>query len=157
MAVSGMNTIAINLDKLRKEFGDKAIKKIQEEAGKLIINSAKAKVPVSKKPHNRYSNGKIVATYYPGNLKKSIGIVKFKQKKGKITFVGPRLAKNQTGGDFKGNKTDGYYGHFIEYGTKAGQSAQPYMRPAYDETKDAVKNKLADGMKNLFNGFNPVR
>lgn len=158
MAVSGMNTITVNLDKLRKEFGDKPIKKIQEEAGKLIVQSAKAKVPVSTKPHKRYNTkGKVVATYYPGNLKRSIGIVSFKEKKGKITFVGPRLYKKDSYGDFKGNKIDGWYGHFMEYGTAQGQRAQPYMRPAYDETKETVKKKLEQGMQSLFNGFNPKK
>lgn len=158
MAVSGLNTIAVNLEKLKQQFGAKATKKIQNEAAKLIIDSAKAKVDVSTKPHQRKDkSGKVIATYYPGNLKRSIGLVTFKKSKTGFTFVGPRLYKSGSSGDFKGNRIDGYYGHFVEYNVGWGRKTGPYMRPAYDETKETVKKKLEQGMQSLFNGFTPKK
>lgn len=36
----------------------------------------------------------------------------------------------------RGGKYDGWYGHFIEFGT-VNQSAQPFLRPAFEQSQDA--------------------
>lgn len=78
---------------------------------KVVSDEAKRLVPV------RY-----------GRLKKSIGIIKRKAKRGTTSFsISPR----------KGGKNDGFYGRFIELGTSK-MSARPFLRPALEKSLDDV-------------------
>ena len=140
-----------NVALLMKYLDKKELKKLAKEPAKLLIQSAKANVPVHAKPHKRYLNGKVVATYQPGNLKRSIGMVNLKDSF--LVWVGPRKAKGNTSGQFAGSKVDGWYGHFVEYGH--GQAAHPYMRPAYENNKKAIFDMLMRNMESKFNEFNP--
>ena len=63
-----------------------------------------------------------------GTLKKSIGVVKRRQKDKSIVMftVAPRVKKG------------GWYAHFVEFGTKK-MSPEPFIRPAYEEKgKDTI-------------------
>lgn len=102
---------------------------LRKGARPLVI-AAKSKAPVSDEPHYRYLNGEIVATYHPGNLRRSIRALIF--SKSDAVFVGPKIDKSGSGGVFKGARTDGYYAHMVEFGT-AYQRPQPFMRPAAQE------------------------
>lgn len=96
-------------------------------AAKPIIAAIQAKAPVSDEPHSRYIGGRKVATYYPGNLKRSFKTLTFRRSA--AIFIGPKLDKAGSKGDFKGNRTDGYYAHFVEFGT-IDQPPKPFVRPA---------------------------
>lgn len=62
------------------------------------------------------------------NLEKSIQAIQRKAKEGQITFtVTPAKGVRQ--------KYDGWYAHFIEFGT-VKQSAKPFMRPAFESSAD---------------------
>jgi len=135
--------------KIRGTF-DNAKRVSQGEFSKAAIPMVKAiqaKAPVySGGQHHRYSNGKIVATYYPGNLRRAIKVLKFNRSKYAV-FVGAKLDKTGSGGDFKGNRVDGYYLHMVEYGTDK-QSAQPFFRPGAEQTKDAVLRDATIRLRN---------
>lgn len=146
-----------NLERLSKELSAKELRTIHQKAAKIIIDSARAKVDVSKEPHTYVKNGKVIATFYPGNLQRSIGIVRNKKTNSNITWVGPRLSKRGTQGDFKGARVHGWYGHFVEYGVGFGKKTQPYMRPAYEETKQQVIDEIIKGVEIKFQGFKPKR
>jgi len=63
-----------------------------------------------------------------GGVKKSIGSVKRKSKKGEVVFsVSPR----------KGGKFDPFYGRFVELGTSK-MIAHPFLRPAAENKVDEV-------------------
>jgi HK97 gp10 family phage protein len=125
----------------------KIIREAARKASRPLIDSAKAKAPRSKKKHHRYRDGKIVATYEPGNLAESIAFFKPKKQINYNTLiyaVAPRMGS--------GRKFDGWYAHFIEYGT-ADQEAQAFMRPAFEETKGVINATMSDEILNAVEKF----
>lgn len=111
------------------------------KAGKPLIAAAQAKAPVlrdrSKVTITTGTNQKVV--YYPGNLKLSIKSLTFRKSKNAV-FVGPKIVKRRKTGDEYGktsSKVDAYYAAMIEYGTM-NMDKTPYMRPAYEATKNQV-------------------
>lgn len=74
------------------------------------------------------------------NLEKSIKTIKRKAERNQIKFtVTPAKGRSE--------KYDGWYAHFIEFGT-VNQPAQPFMRPAFEqsnnESLNAAKKYIAD-------------
>lgn len=164
-----MATGSINIDV------SKAIKKLREipglyntrtrrallrKAGQPVLIAAKANISDSDKPHHRYKTakanssikapkgkGKIVATYEPGNLRRSLDILTFRKSKYKV-FVGPRIEKKGASGLYGGGKVDGYYAAMVEYGTvnMSGHASKGFMRKAaVSQSKAAqtiLKNEL---------------
>ncbi len=107
--------------------------KVLRQVAKPTVAAARAQAPVGNKTHKRYSrkDGTVLATYQPGNLKKSIGNITGKRGLGKVNavlYVGPRS---------KGRKYDGYYGGMVHGGTKF-QRPNPFMDRAYNQTKAMV-------------------
>lgn len=101
------------------------------QASPLLIAAIQGRAPQSEAPHSRYSGGKIAATYYPGNLRRSFRTLTFRRSP--AIFIGPRLDKQGSGGDFRGNRADGYYAHFIEFGAPAaGLPPRPFVAPAVE-------------------------
>lgn len=99
------------------------------DASKLLVAVVQSKTPVGQRPHSRYKgqkkrsrrgNGQIVATYQPGNLKRSFRTLRFRRSE--AVFVGPKLG---------GKLADGYYAHMVEQGT-VHQRAQYFVKSAYD-------------------------
>ena len=110
---------------------------VLEKGAQPTIDSIKVKVPISSKPVKRYLDKKSnrlskkgkeqekpAAVYYPGNLKRSIKVLKklnkskrFNWRMRKVWF-GVHLHKGKSDGHFRGNRTDAYYAHMIEYGTQ---------------------------------------
>ena len=117
-------------------------------AGLYLASAAEAAAPRSKKPHIRYSTRKLTkkirapkgygtptAIYYPGNLARSFKVFRFKQAKSKV-FVGANLNRGSKG-TFKGNRTDGYYLHMVEDGTKK-QPATNFYKNTWNRSKGRV-------------------
>lgn len=71
-----------------------------------------------------------------GRLSESIEIKRLEITKDKI-----RIGVGPVGEDV-------FYWYFVEYGT-AKMSAQPYLRPAFDENKDAVKREIIKEINNI--------
>lgn len=96
----------------------------------FVASAIAGRAPVSDRVHHRYrksgkkKKGERVATYYPGNLRRSI--TQLYLKRSRDNWVGPLLSKGQPTGTFVGDRADGYYAHFVEYGTK-WQKAQPFV------------------------------
>lgn len=121
--------------------------------GSYAAAAADAAAPRSLKPHYRYSTpklnnklrapkgmGKIVATYYPGNLGTSIRVLRFARAQSKV-FVGAKLAKGVSPqGNFgRGARADGYYLHMVEKGTRFA-SARPFFRNAIERSRSRVNS-----------------
>ncbi len=143
--------ILLRLKKLPDDY-KKDRKSLLKKAAKPIRVAIKSKVKVGNKPHKRYDkNGKHVATYYPGNLKRSIRILNLKRSKD--VFIGPRLASAKNPhGEFRGNKVDGYYGHMVEYGT-VKMRAQPFMRPGFNRSKGRAQSIIQSGAARILKRY----
>lgn len=144
------------LAKLKKklyEVSDNAKKESQnafKQAAPLLISAIQARAPESDEPHFRYNTpklsdklrapngmGKIVATYMPGNLRRSFKTLVF--RKSAAVYVGPKLDKRGSGGVFTGSRVDGYYAHWMEFGApEIGLQPRPFVRPAAESAGPVV-------------------
>lgn len=131
--------------------------------GAYFSSAAEAAAPKSEKEHYRYSTPKLtkklrapkgmgvrVASYTPGNLSRSINVLKFRQAKSKV-FVGAKLARTATG-KFGGMRTDGYYMHFTEKGTK-NQRAQGWFMSTWQASKPRVLSIMTKELERLTKQF----
>jgi HK97 gp10 family phage protein len=135
---------------------EKERRKILLKAAKPLVAAARAKVKSSSAVHKRYAfkgknakkagkgAGKVIATYSPGNLNRSIGTLQL--RKTDNVYVGPRFKRDPAGDYGSATKVDGYYAHMVEYGTKHN-TAKPFMRPAYEETKGTVVDIIGKEVK----------
>lgn len=115
-----------------------------EEAAQPVIQMMKSKAPVYQGGfyHTRYvykggknkkrspkGQGKIAATYLPGNLQGSIGIIPLQSNN---VHIGPIFNKSgTTTGTFGEWRYDPYYFFFVEYGTRVSNyPRQPFLRPS---------------------------
>lgn len=108
-----MKDLLVKLNKLPEKIKNRVVKGAVRASAKPIIKEAKKIVPVKT-----------------GNLKKSIGVTKRRDKGSVVTYsVSPR----------KGGKYDGFYGFFLEVGTKK-MSPHPFLRPAFENAgKESIK------------------
>ena len=110
-----------------------------------IKNAIKSNAPIrnekfSKSTRIRYdSKGKISTQSERGNLKKSIGIRTFNTRKGISVYAGIQNGKKLEEG--QGRTNDGWYGYFVERGTKH-QAPQPFIAPAAASTVPAATKSL---------------
>jgi HK97 gp10 family phage protein len=160
---------------------NKDLKKIKDKLGKLpaeafpiekqeevlryasepLVVAAREKAPIMR------DRTKVTVTisgrryeYYPGNLKASIQEIVFKRRNRRALkaalFFGPRVTKKRGKGAKvrafgKTNKSvDAFYAAMVEFGTSK-QSPQPFMRPAFDQTKGMILQRAAMGMRRLMN------
>lgn len=146
--VLGMDELLKNLKTLPDKVQKRILAGAVRAGAKPIIKEAKSLVPTED-----------------GNLKKSIGVTKFKTRKKTLVWfqVSPRTD----------GKYDGWYGHFVEYGTYAeldhpmvrqrtgklgqrrakivasgfGLKPRPFLRPAFEKEGEnsikAVKEYIA--------------
>lgn len=125
-----LNTLIRKLDGLAIMTRREQNAVLTEAAGPLRAAIA-GRAPQSDQSHSRYSTpkvsgklrapkgrGVVVATYQPGNLRKSVQTLRFRRSK--AVFIGPRV---QRGG---GKTPDGYYAHMVNFGT-IHQSAKRFV------------------------------
>lgn len=124
----------------RKSMLRPAAKPLVDEAKKIV--RAQTWRSGKRQVHYRYKGGVKVATYYPGNLARSIRVLDF--KKSSDVFVGPKKSSKGEGtGVFKGGKVDGWYGHFLEFGS-AKHRPIGFLRNAHENKKGEVL-KIIEG------------
>lgn len=129
-----------NLKVLRKGLTRKEIQDPLKKSSKILVKASKQNIPKGKRQfHHRYEGkvsgkkkapkglGKIAATYYKGNLRRSLQTLIFRRSLN--VFVGFKRPKTGTKGEFKGRKVDGYYAVMrLELG-------EAPLRRAVDSTK----------------------
>ncbi len=140
-AVKTLDKLAVNFEQERR--------KMLEYAAAPMVSAMEAGAPTGTKIHIRYprsrggraksGEGVRVAKYYPGNLRKSFGILDLKRSEAVI--VGAKLAKSGTKGTFGKGRFDAYYLHWVEYGTK-NMAARPFVRPAIVSASPAVIRRM---------------
>lgn len=118
-------------------------------AARPLVNEIKRRAPVSDGEHSRYQNGQIVATYRPGNLRRSFRVLKFSRSP--ALFVGPKVGAE--------GAADGYYAHWQEFGAPAaGIPPRPFVGPAEQAAgptvlriaTSALRKKIEVTAKNLY-------
>lgn len=131
--------------------------------GAYAASAAEAAAPKSRAVHYRYSTAKLtkklrapkgygnrVASYTPGNLGRSISVLKFNRAKSKV-FVGAKLSR-QSKGNFSGRRTDGYYLHFVEQGT-VNSRANAFFRASWERSRGFVFSIMAKEFTRLGQQF----
>lgn len=131
--------------------------------GAYAASSAESAAPKSKAVHFRYNTSKLtkklrapkgfgnkVASYSPGNLGRSMNVLKFSRAKSKV-FVGAKVARRATG-NFSGRRVDGYYMHMIERGTKNAPGKE-FFHPSWERSKSRVYSIMAKEFERLAKQF----
>jgi HK97 gp10 family phage protein len=120
--IHGLEEIIRKLNALPDKLENKVVRAAIRQGANIIKEKAKSYVPIDT-----------------GDLKKSIKVTGTRYQKGKISFV-----IRPSGNKKKGVSV--FYARFIENGTSK-MHAQPFMRPAFDESGDEVLNKTIEVIK----------
>lgn len=91
-------------------------KKILRPAGEVYVREIQKRVPVHNRKHYRYKSKRRFATYFPGNLKRSIQDLRLNNTSAVI--IGPKFSGG-SGGTFAGTRTDGWYATIVDRGAPA--------------------------------------
>lgn len=145
-----VNAIITRLRKI--QTGTQAnIKNDLREGANFLASAIKGRTPVGSRIHKRYKAGRrraakgagvVVATYRPGNLRKSFQVLPLRRTKSAL-YVGPKY----------GRTPDGYYAHMVEFGTKYNPS-QPFVGPTVASVGPVAQrfilNALQQRVKNIW-------
>ena len=131
-----LNAIISRLRKLEPTLQSGPVKRNLAEAAKPLLQAIKAATPVGTKEHSRYSRGVKVATYKPGNLKRSMQTLRFRRATNAV-FVGPKLG---------GARADGYYAHIVE-------GRRPFFAPVVNAMAPAVLKAAIELFKRDVDNF----
>lgn len=133
--VEGLRELGQALRELGDDVAKRAIFAATLRAAAVVRNRARELAPRSAKPHRVGRGGPVVQ---PGNLAAGIATKRLKQfRQGRADYEVRWKAKR---------KGDPFYGLFQEFGT-AHHAAQPFMRPAFDQTKEDALQAMQDTLK----------
>lgn len=121
--IQGFEELQQKIKRLPDKIKRRELLKIYGQVANPTLKAARSFAAVGKRKHTKDAAG-------PGNLKRSIKKrigKKGDEKINAVVYVGPSL---------KG-KYKGWYGHFLEGGTK-NMPAKPFMQPAYNQTKGQI-------------------
>ena len=154
--IVGFNNAKLaNVDRMIKDFNDR-VRNIAWQLGPdsaeyqtainyasaILRNRLREKAPSTSRPVYRYEKDKnkkrgqkrIVAVYMPGNLKRSIKVLRHMRDRQNV-YVGVEIQpKGQGEGTFSGDRTDGYYVRWLEY--------RPGLAPFWRNTITATEGEI---------------
>jgi len=155
MALIGLKEVDIKLQGLSQVFGHKIVGSAIFRAAKPMEISAKNFV-VTKIKHKAKSTG---------NLERSIKRVRTPIRKANTigeVKLGPTIGARAADTSARATFRRGYHANLIEFGTKnrppggwyrsfpnakpTSSAAQPFMRPAYEQTNDEVMGNIGKNM-----------
>ncbi len=152
--IAGLKELLQGLANLPAELGKGAIYSALGGAGAVVRKEAMARVPVLSA-----SDPAVVAgRRKPETLKRSIRVSRSRINKGQrglwevIVRVKPLKGKaianfkSTTGKKAAQNPDDPYYWWWVEFGTSK-MAARPFLRPAFEQTKDAQLAAMRKRMK----------
>lgn len=128
--LDGLQEVLANLDGVAKKVRKKAVRTGVAKAGRLLARAAKANSPQGGTGQLKRSIGSKVKTYPSGVV---------------VAIVGPR--KGFAVVDAKGKKHDpANIAHLVEFGHAGPHPApaHPFLRPAFDTSKGACLQAIAD-------------
>ena len=126
--LTGVNELMKKFGNLSDRLQGQVVKKALVKAAQPIKQEAKAQAPVADKDIIRATK-KDNIVYKPGNLKKSIGIFRGKNKKWLNVQVGAAYGDNK--------KFNGYYASFVHEGHKLKGGGKTKANPFLKRAKDA--------------------
>ncbi|RLG44232.1 MAG: hypothetical protein DRN81_04985 [Thermoproteota archaeon] len=144
LQVTGLREIDNALSMLEVKVGKNYMTRSLTSAAKIVVKDARSRFRNSAVGKNTGNTPRIKT----GNLVRSIGVVSRSKKYAAFRLVSPR----------RSGKNKGYHAHLIEYGHKKvlwGRKTRgrvrpfPFMRPAYDSTKDAVISEFISKFKSF--------
>lgn len=154
--------LGVKFRKLIASLDDRTLKDVLIFSAQPLQEKAAQNAPQSRRPHYRYNTPKLVrslrapngkgvrvATYGPGNLKRSMQTLSFRRMKRSV-LVGPKLAKTAKGKFTTRSRVDGFYASFVEAGTK-GQRAKKYISSAAVSARSAVIRRLDTSLTRILN------
>ena len=105
-----------------------ALTKLHKLPGRLQERIIKLAVRAAAKP--LVEEARRIVPKQTGNLSRSIGVTKLRTEGWDVAYaVSPR----------RGGMYDGWYGHFVEFGTRK-MAPRPYLRPAFERAgADTIK------------------
>lgn len=137
-----INAWADNIRRAVRDFDRTDRKKILRRGAAPTVQAAKRRTPTGTRAHKRYAGGKVVATYKPGNLRKSIQVLAL--RKSPDVHVGPKVGGKQGASVFgPSGPADGYYASMV-YGSALGFARQvliPALASTTREVTDIVSQQ----------------
>ena len=144
--IEGLSQIHKALSELGRNVSNKIAVKAMREGGKIVREQARQNAPVLSQstPYRR-----------AGTLKKAIKSSTKVLKNGKIgtvirvkTLTTKQIETFKVRSGKKGalNPKDPYYWRFLEFGTSK-MSAKPFMRPAFEQTKEKAAAEIIKTLK----------
>lgn len=142
-----------------------AAPRIAAIGGSYLASAAESAAPKGRKIHRRYSTSKVnkairapkgmgtvVATYSPGNLARSMQVLKLRRTKSAV-IVGANLTKGSAKGNFSGMRTDGYYLHMVEGGTNKW-AGKPFFMATWNRVRPRIERMMIDQFTLIAQSFN---
>lgn len=138
MRIRGIRETEIRLLSLGDKVFNRHLRKALKAGARPIVNTSRDLLRDREKEENT------------GTLKRSLGSVSRSNRRRQtaMVVVGPRRGYSYV--DEKGVRhTPAHYAHLVEFGHGGPRAAPPYpfMRPAFDETKSAVKTAIINKLK----------
>lgn len=131
--IEGLNELKQAFDLLPKRVAARAASKSVRAGAKPILKAAKAKVP--KDTHNLENS---IASKILNKNRDAMNVA---------AIIGPRVkyrrVTNKTSAKYNDKVNDGFYGYFVEHGTRK-MRARPWLRPAFDENKVAAQQAIVN-------------
>lgn len=152
--IVGIDQTIKNIRKALLQLPPDEVRAVGIKCAQPIIDAAKSLAPVGSNTHFFFNskNEKVVVTH--GNLQRSIQALRKWSGDPTGVYIGPKAVRRNAKGSYTGDRVNAYYAAMVEFGTAAhrigyggqkgpmvqGIRPQPFMRPAYDSTKEIVLN-----------------
>ena len=116
-------------------------------SAKKFVPALQAATPQGKKVRERTDKNGEIIKYYPGNLRKSQQVIRFKKASPLSIFVGPKKDRDKP--VYGITKFDPYYAPMVHDGTRyfAGNK---FMNKAYNQARVTVMQDLKKRVENIF-------
>lgn len=165
--IQGISELSKEFKEISKNLSNvDARREVAQAALPFVIPAIQNASPVGNRIHKRYNTpklvnklrapkglGRVVATYYPGNLRQSVidlATRKAKFKKSPAVVVAPFYGRRGSKGTFgKGKRVDAYYAHMVYGGAEAYQKKVLIQGLSVASTSalGAMKGKFEDLFK----------